>query len=154
MDYSYYQGRIDRLFLHKDGKFQLKFGVPSDDPTRSKPESIENYVSQYSFIDGYNYCVYINTEQTEQIKILAYAKLIATLFQRMRKNAGLHPWDPINLGIYGETEYEFDKIMATIEKTCSIKPTKLDESITQFKYEFKMSEYTEDPTNNLIMYLF
>jgi len=119
-----------------------------------KPESIDNYVSQYSFIDGYNYCVYINTEQTEQIKILAYAKLIATLFQRMRKNAGLHPWDPINLGIYGETEYEFDKIMATIEKTCSIKPTKLDKSITQFIFEFKMSEYTEDPTNNLIMYLF
>ena len=32
IDFSYYQGRIDRIFLTKDGKFQVKYGVPSDRP--------------------------------------------------------------------------------------------------------------------------
>ena len=31
-DFSYYIGRIDRLFLTKDGKFQIIFGTPSDKP--------------------------------------------------------------------------------------------------------------------------
>ena len=37
LDFAYYQGRIDRLFLNKDGKFQMKFGTPSDDPVRPNP---------------------------------------------------------------------------------------------------------------------
>ena len=32
IDFSYYQGRIDRIFLTKDGNFQVKYGVPSDRP--------------------------------------------------------------------------------------------------------------------------
>ena len=44
LDYSYFQARIDRLFLHKDGKFQFKFGVPSDDPSRSRPEPVDNAI--------------------------------------------------------------------------------------------------------------
>ena len=32
IDFAYYQGRIDRIFLTKDGKFQVKYGVPSDRP--------------------------------------------------------------------------------------------------------------------------
>ena len=32
LDYSYYLGRIDRIFLSKDGKFQVKYGIPSDKP--------------------------------------------------------------------------------------------------------------------------
>ena len=32
IDFSYYLGRIDRIFLTKDGKFQVKYGVPSDRP--------------------------------------------------------------------------------------------------------------------------
>ena len=119
-----------------------------------QPETITNYVSQYSFIDGFNYCVYINTEQTEQIKMLAYGKLIATLFQRMRKNAGLHPWDSIKLGMYGHTEFEFNMITSIIENTCTIKPIKLNDIIIEYVYEFKMSEYMEDSENDLILYLF
>lgn len=119
-----------------------------------KPKTIPNYVSQYSFIDGYNYCVYINTEQTLQIKELAYGKLIATLFQRMRKNAGLHTWDPINIGLYGDTDYDFEKISSIIEKTCLIKPNKLTTTLNEYVYIYKMSEYTEDLTNNLILFLY
>ena len=33
-DFSYYQGRIDRIFITKDGKFQVKYGVPSDNPEK------------------------------------------------------------------------------------------------------------------------
>ncbi len=32
IDFSYYQGRIDRIFLTKDGTFQVKYGIPSDRP--------------------------------------------------------------------------------------------------------------------------
>ena len=40
IDFSYYQGRIDRIFLTKDGKFQVKYGTPSDKP--EKPVSVDN----------------------------------------------------------------------------------------------------------------
>jgi hypothetical protein len=36
-DISYYQGRIDRVFLSKDGKFQVMYGTPSDSPQRPDP---------------------------------------------------------------------------------------------------------------------
>lgn len=43
LDYSYYLGRIDRIFLSRDGKFQVKYGIPSDKPEIpiSVDESIE-----------------------------------------------------------------------------------------------------------------
>jgi hypothetical protein len=36
-DVSYYQGRVDRVFLSKDGKFQVVYGTPSDNPVRPDP---------------------------------------------------------------------------------------------------------------------
>ena len=36
-DVSYYQGRIDRVFLSKDGKFQVVYGTPSDNPQSPNP---------------------------------------------------------------------------------------------------------------------
>ena len=36
-DVSYYQGRIDRVFLSKDGKFQIVYGAPSDNPIKPNP---------------------------------------------------------------------------------------------------------------------
>ena len=40
---SYYQGRIDKVFLNKNGEFQLVQGTPSDDPQAPKQidDSIE-----------------------------------------------------------------------------------------------------------------
>ena len=35
--FSYYQGRIDRVFLDKNGKFQVVYGTPSDLPRRPNP---------------------------------------------------------------------------------------------------------------------
>jgi len=36
-DISYYQGRIDRVFLSKEGRFQVIYGTPSDNPQRPNP---------------------------------------------------------------------------------------------------------------------
>ena len=38
--FSFYLGRIDRIYLTKDGKFQVKYGVPSERP--EKPVSIDD----------------------------------------------------------------------------------------------------------------
>tara|TARA_B100001109_G_scaffold41369_1_gene32690 strand:- start:9145 stop:16611 length:7467 start_codon:yes stop_codon:yes gene_type:complete len=35
--YSYYQGRIDRIFANKEGVFQVVYGTPSDNPSRPLP---------------------------------------------------------------------------------------------------------------------
>ncbi|OUV69056.1 MAG: hypothetical protein CBC89_01640 [Euryarchaeota archaeon TMED129] len=36
-DVSYFQGRIDRVYLTKEGKFQIMYGTPSDSPVRPDP---------------------------------------------------------------------------------------------------------------------
>ena len=36
-DISYFQGRIDRVYLTKEGKFQVVYGTPSDNPDRPDP---------------------------------------------------------------------------------------------------------------------
>ena len=40
--FSYYLGRIDRIFLTKEGAFQVKYGEPSERPV--KPESVDNAI--------------------------------------------------------------------------------------------------------------
>ncbi len=41
-DFSFYLGRIDRIFLSKDGKFQIKYGDPAEDP--QKPVPVDNAI--------------------------------------------------------------------------------------------------------------
>ena len=36
-DVSYFQGRIDRVYLTKEGQFQIMYGTPSDNPDRPDP---------------------------------------------------------------------------------------------------------------------
>jgi hypothetical protein len=40
VDYSFYLGRIDRIYLTKDGKFQVKYGTPAEKP--EKPVSVDD----------------------------------------------------------------------------------------------------------------
>ena len=40
--FSYYLGRIDRIFLTKSGVFQVKYGQPSDKP--EKPVHVEEAI--------------------------------------------------------------------------------------------------------------
>ena len=42
--------------------------------------------------------------------------MIASRYQKMRKNAGLHPWDQIRLGYNGDPEY--DIVNDVIYTTC------------------------------------
>jgi hypothetical protein len=40
VNYSFYLGRIDRIYLTKDGKFQVKYGTPAEKP--EKPLSVDD----------------------------------------------------------------------------------------------------------------
>jgi hypothetical protein len=68
LDYSYYQGRIDRLYLNKDGKFQMKFGTPSDDPQRPNP--VDNAIE----IATIKYPPYLHNVQQASINYLKYKR--------------------------------------------------------------------------------
>ena len=70
LDYAYYQGRVDRLYLHKDGKFQMKFGTPSDNPRRAKPESPDNAIE----IAEIEYPPYLHNVEQSSIKFLKYKR--------------------------------------------------------------------------------
>lgn len=70
LDYAYYQGRIDRLYLHKDGKLQMKFGTPSDDPKRAQPESPSNAIELATI----EYPPYLHNVQQASIQFLKYKR--------------------------------------------------------------------------------
>ena len=70
LDYAYYQGRIDRLYLHKDGKLQMKFGTPSDDPKRSQPESPANAIE----LAQIEYPPYLHNVQQASLRFLKYKR--------------------------------------------------------------------------------
>ena len=40
--FSYYQGRWDRIFLTKEGEFQVKYGTPDDNP--DLPEIVDDAI--------------------------------------------------------------------------------------------------------------
>ena len=44
--FSFYLGRIDRVYLAKDGKFQVKYGTPSENP--EKPSSSDDSLELFS----------------------------------------------------------------------------------------------------------
>lgn len=118
-----------------------------------KPNLIENYVSQYAYENNNNYCVYLNTIITEKLKELSYAKLIGTTFQRMRKLAGLHPWDSINLGYTGNLLYSIEKLQETIKSVCSHEMNNLNDKEIEIFYKYDPSEIKEI-LNGIILYLY
>jgi len=70
LDYAYYQGRVDRLYLHKDGKLQMKFGTPSDDPRRAQPESPANAIELATI----EYPPYLHNVEQASIQFLKYKR--------------------------------------------------------------------------------
>ena len=46
--YSYFQGRKDRVYLTKDGKFQVKYGDPADNPRNPSPVDDALEIAQIS----------------------------------------------------------------------------------------------------------
>ena len=56
-DFSFYLGRIDRVYVAKDGKFQVKYGTPSENP--EKPSSSDDSLELFSVnLPPYLYSVY------------------------------------------------------------------------------------------------
>ena len=120
-----------------------------------KPNNINNYVSQYAFIDGYNYNVYLNIIISDRIRELSYAKLLASTFQKMRKYAKLHPWDPISLGYTGNLSYPICKLSYIIYSVCDCDMIDLtNKNINEYKiiYQYDPSDI-KDIFNGLMLYL-
>ena len=68
LDYSYYQGRIDRIFLTKRGTFQVIYGTPSDSPQRPNPIEDAIEIAQVSLPP------YLYDPKTSDIKFLEYKR--------------------------------------------------------------------------------
>jgi isoleucyl-tRNA synthetase len=127
-----------------------------------KPNPIINYISEYQFIEGNNYIVYLNSEISPRIDQLTYGRVVATRFQRLRKYAGVHPWDKISLGYHGLTKFDIDvePIAYTIFSICNIVPVKLTlEQINEIKPIYKGTLYPCDTDQfiskyNLDLYIF
>ena len=71
-----------------------------------KPIEIIDYKSEYIYANSTNYCAYLYSIMSEDANKIVYAKIIATAFQRMRKEAGLNPWNKIKLVYFGTSEYD------------------------------------------------
>ena len=68
LDYSYYQGRIDRIYLTKRGTFQVVYGTPSDSPQRPNPIEDAIEIAQVSLPP------YLYDTKTADIKFLEYKR--------------------------------------------------------------------------------
>lgn len=81
-----------------------------------EPIKMKSYYSEYIYANGTNYSVYLNSTIEEETKIVGYSKMIASRYQKMRKAAGLHPWDKIRLGYNGVPEHNI--VNDVIYSTC------------------------------------
>lgn len=68
VDYSYYLGRIDRLFLTKDGKFQIVYGNPAENP--EIPSTVDNSIE----IATITYPPYLYNPEQASLKFLEYKR--------------------------------------------------------------------------------
>jgi len=108
-----------------------------------KPIEITDYKSEYIYSNSTNYCAYLYSVLSEDVNKLVYAKIIATTFQRMRKEAGLNPWDKIKLVYYGISEYNLqsDIIKQKILEICEYGLEIYDPNILEKDIIFKTTLY-------------
>ena len=66
--YSYYQGRIDRIFVNKEGVFQVVYGTPADRP--SSPLPIDDAIE----IATVSLPAYLYDVQDASVKFLEYKR--------------------------------------------------------------------------------
>jgi len=109
-----------------------------------EPKKICKTISEYSFYNKENYCIYLYIDETEDTKILNYSCLIAKHFQLMRKNQGLHTWDKIFLGVSCNI---FKVLSDTVYKVCDHIPIYFDEKSELFNIIKK------DKFNDIYLYL-
>lgn len=68
LTFSYYLPRIDRIFLNKNGDFQLKYGTPSDDP--EMPSIVDDAIE----IARVTLPAYLATTSKASIQLLEYKR--------------------------------------------------------------------------------
>lgn len=121
-----------------------------------KTVEIPDYKSEYVYANSTNYCGYLYTVISEEIKERTYGKVVATRIQRMRKYAGLHPWDFIQLAYSGVSEYNLESqiIQKIIVDTCGFELQIYNTNI-HTKIISVSRLYPDDETNdnNIILYL-
>jgi isoleucyl-tRNA synthetase len=121
-----------------------------------EPLNIDKYYSEYAYINNTNYCVYIYSIITDNVKKLAYTKLIASRFQKMRKSAGLHPWElDIKLVYQGIPEYDLNNEISRkiIYDTCNLELFEFDIN-ENYKIRYQSFLYLDDNIeNNLKLYI-
>jgi hypothetical protein len=121
-----------------------------------KPIQIPDYHSEYVNAHSTNYCAYLYSVISDKIKQMAYGKIVATRYQRLRKYAGLHPWDKIRLAYNGTPEYDLenDIIKPIIFDTCKCELEPFD-NVSNPDIIFKGLLYPDDSLDNqnLTLYL-
>jgi isoleucyl-tRNA synthetase len=125
-----------------------------------KPNSIINHISDFIHINGNNYCVYLNHIISEKVKMLSFGRVIATKFQKMKKEIALHSWDKVIIAFDGKSEFDIydEYVYSTISKICNSDLIKKTDCINltmihQSKlYTIESSLY--DSIYNLDLYLY
>jgi len=114
-----------------------------------EPIKIESYYSEYIYANNTNYSVYVNKTIDDDELALGYAKKIASIYQKMRRDAKLHQWNTIRLGYQGDLSYDIEneKLIDVIYTTCGYKPEKML-NINEDQIIFKL-----ELTNNITLYL-
>ena len=126
-----------------------------------KPNTIVDHISDFAHISGNNYCVYLNNIVSDRVKILAYARTIATKFQQMRKVAGLHSWDKVILAYDGTPEYNVQEelISNAFFKICNCNLVNSNSIGPDIPKIYQSKLYSNDSDNynsefNINMYLY
>ena len=121
-----------------------------------KTIEIPDYKSEYVYANSTNYCGYLYTVISDEIKERTFAKIVATRIQRMRKYAGLHPWDIIQIAYSGSCEYNLENqiIQNIIIDTCGFKLQVYDSNLNNDIISMAKL-YTDDESteNNISLYL-
>ena len=122
-----------------------------------KPVPIADFHSEYVNAHLTNYCAYLYSVISDKIKQMAYGKIVATRFQRLRKYAGLHPWDKVKLAFDGSPEYDphNEIIKPIISDTCKCELELFDPNTELSDIIFKGKLYPDDEADeqNLTLYL-
>ena len=85
-----------------------------------EPIKMELYYSEYDYKNNTNYSIYLNSIIDDEVLAIGYAKTIASKYQKMRRDAGLHQWNKIKLAFQGKPKYDIEeqKLNNVIYTTC------------------------------------
>jgi isoleucyl-tRNA synthetase len=150
-----------KLAQNKDVEIELNNNILLINPSLVnliiKPYYLPDYISEFAYANGFNYSVYLNHIVSDRVKKMAYGRTLATKFQKMRKEAGLHSWDKVRLVYKGSPQFDMNDevISQTINRICNVVPIKFNQLNNSDKVIYQSTLYTDDNiNNNLDLYLY